>query len=171
MTSLLSLLEQLEADGLTGRVNVTGSPSGWVYLHEGLVYCAEREDRPRMVVAMAEEGLFTPDEWQLALRIPSAHKWRALVDDDDVRLYALGTFARRYTEDALSAMAMGATGAVFAPAVAHPFGPLRRWPPADVLTVIESKASPEAGGTIDLTSLLLEISPLVRVVDRRLVAG
>lgn len=171
MTSLLSLLEHLEADGLTGRVNVRGAPSGWVYLHEGLVYCAERDDRPRMVVAMAEEGLFTPEEWQVALRIPSSQKWRALVDDDDVRLYALAMFARSYTEDALSAMAKGATSAVFAPSVAHPFGPLRRWPPADVLTVIEPAGVDSPSETIDLTSLLLEVSPLVRVVDRRLVAS
>ena len=89
MNALLSLLANLEADGLTGRVNVGGHPGGWVYIQEGLVYCAERADEPRMLVAMAEEGLFSAEEWQMALRLPSAHKWRALVGDDDGRLNEL----------------------------------------------------------------------------------
>lgn len=168
MNSLLSLLANLEADGLTGRVNVGGDPGGWVYIQEGLVYCAERADEPRMLVVMAEEGLFSAEEWQMALRLPSPHKWRALVGDDDGRLNELAMFARGFVERTLRPLAAGASSCVFAPSIAHPFGALARWSPGDL--IVESDVP-----TLDLTTgdqlqeLLEEISPNVRAVRRRLV--
>ena len=167
MNTLLSLLAHLEADGLSGRVNVGGEPGGWVYIHEGLVYCAERADEPRMLVAMAEEALFTAEEWQMALRLPSAHKWRALVGDDDGRLNELTMFARNFVGNALRALASTGTSCVFAPSIAHPFGPLARWSPGELVSAED--VEDVAASTNNLQELLEEISPNVRAVRRRLV--
>jgi hypothetical protein len=168
MNALLSLLANLEADGLTGRVNVGGDPGGWVYIQEGLVYCAERADEPRMLLAMAEEGLFTAEEWQMALRLPSAHKWRALVGDDDGRLNELAMFARTFVEHSLRSLASSAQSCVFAPSIAHPFGALARWSPGD-LVAEGDVTTVDATGPDQLQELLEEISPNVRAVRRRLV--
>lgn len=168
MNELLSLLANLEADGLTGRVNVGGDPGGWVYIQEGLVYCAERADEPRMLVAMAEEGLFTAEEWQMALRLPSTRKWRALVGDDDGRLNELAMFARTFMERTLQSLASGAGACVFAPSIAHPFGPLARWSPGDLVTEGDVTYV-DLTGADELQELLEEISPNVRAVRRRLV--
>lgn len=168
-----SLCEQMRrhADaGSTGRLAVQGVAGGWLYFHEGLLYCAERAGRPTVVVAMAEAGLFSAEEWAMALRLPFGPKWQALVGGDEDRLRALGAFARTFVFQHLSAL-LEATDrhaevpTTFAKDVAHPFGPLERWAVEDLLGELPAPPPRAAVPVIDRTEfleLLEEVSPHVR---------
>src|SRR5688500_10246262 len=136
-----TLRQQLLAHGAVGstvRLAVRGVAGGWLYLHEGLLYCAERAGRPTLVVAMAEAGLFTPEEWAMALRLPFGPKWPALVGGDEHRLRELAAFARTFVLEHVGALVAHAdrheaVATTFVRDVAHPFGPIERWPVEDVL--------------------------------------
>src|SRR5687767_3618946 len=105
---LVDFLTELEADAATGRVTVrSGNVRGWVYLGDGQVYCAERNDRPTVLVALADAGLFDPESWTAALRAaPGRARWDSLVaaeHREDVR-----RFVRTYVSDVLTSLdAMG----------------------------------------------------------------
>ena len=172
MTRLHGLLDQLGHDRLTGRVSIKGSVNAWVYLHEGRIYCAEQRDRASLLVAMAEAALFTPEEWQHALRLPVSDKWRALAHGDEVRLDELAAFAKRFVANTLAVLLTHdqhdhGTPA-FAPAIRHPFGPLRAWTLDELLEdAAEEFPTPGFGPAhvIDreeFLELLEEVSPLVR---------
>jgi len=167
MNPLLVSLAQLEAGRATGRVRVSGVPGGWVYVHDGLVYCAERADGPRLLDAMEQAGLFTPEERQMALSLPTRCKWRALVADDDGRLSELTLFARSFVARALATITPGARSCTFAPQVTHPFGPLAWWR-AEVLVPGVAAATDDVSAGGELQELLEELSPHVHSVRRRL---
>jgi hypothetical protein len=171
---LRTLLEHLEADGASGRVTIKGVLPAVVYLDGGGIYCAERRDQPTLLHAMAEAELFTADEWQYALRLPTPSKWRALVADDDDRLAALTGFARAYVATVLPTLIHHDLGsATFAPRVAHPFGPLRTWSLDELVPAtdagedgqVEPPCAALAADRYDrreFLELLMEVSPLVR---------
>lgn len=158
-------LRSLAAAGATGRLSVRGAAGGWIHLHEGRVACAERAGRPTMLVAMAEAGLFSAEEWQVALRLPFATKWATLVGGDEGRHRDLADFARRYVVEAAAALAdpQRLTSASFSRGVTHPFGVLATWPLEEVLP--DAVATPDRAEVFDRSEfleLLEEVSPHVR---------
>ena len=161
---LLRLIDQLEQDGLSGRITIKGVAAGWVYLDGGRVYVAERRDRATLLNEMANGGLFSAEEWQRALRMPSGSKWRVLVADDEARLDELATFAHDYVRDALSWLAHhDHENATFAPRIAHPFGVLRTWSLDELITAEDAGRDDAAVDRETFLELLLEVSPMVRV--------
>ena len=183
MNRLRALLADLAADGATGRVTAKGRTTGVVLLDGGDVYLAERNDRPNVLLAMADAALFTAEEWAFALRLPTREKWRALVDDDPVRLHILTTFARRYTAEVLGELvSVDPDDLTFVERVRHPFGPLAAWAVEDIVgpEAASTTASPatasmapaalgaerapeaEAIDRRELLEMLMEVSPLVR---------
>jgi hypothetical protein len=169
MNLLPQLLDELAADAFTGRLTVRSVACGWVYLHEGHVYCAERRERPTMLVAMGEAGLFTADEWAAALRSPYVDgRWAALAGDD-ARLAELGAFARRYVTCELRALVRQSNADVTVVSrVAHPFGVAWSWPAAELVDdapVDGGCASTSFLDRAEFLELLEEVSPSVRRVD------
>src|SRR5688500_19010090 len=171
-----TLRQQLLAHGAVGstvRLAVRGVAGGWLYLHEGLLYCAERAGRPTLVVAMAEAGLFTPEEWAMALRLPYGPKWPALVGGDEDRLGDLATFARTFLLEHVASLLEAAdrhdvVPTTFAANVTHPFGPIERWSVEDVLAELPAPPPRDAVPVIDraeFLELLEEVSPHVRRDD------
>lgn len=163
-------LLHLGDDGATGRLAVRGVAGGWVYLRAGGVYCAERVGRPTMLVAMGEAGLFTAEEWTMALRLPFGPRWPALVGGDPDRLDAVRVFARAFVLENLGILLdeahdVGRAPTVFAPGVAHPFGPLDRWPVEELLGALPPpppRSSLPAFDRAEFLELLEEVSPHVR---------
>ena len=167
MNSLVALMHELAADRFTGRVTVRGGTSGWVYLDDGAVSCAERSDRATLLVEMAEAGLFAPEEWRSALCRPyGSSRWQALVGDDPERTEALARFARDYVASSLTALARQpeATVAV-ANHVCHPFGTLDSWS-VDELVADDpaDESAPPVVDRVEFLELLEEITPAVRPV-------
>ena len=158
------------AAGATGRLAVRGVAGGWLYLHDGDLYGAERAGRPTVLVAMAEAGLFSPEEWRMALRLPFGPKWPALVGGDEHRLRALAAFARTFLLEHVGALVEHAdrhevVATTFVRDVAHPFGPIERWAVEDVLRELPPPPPRAAVPAIDraeFLDLLEEVSPHVR---------
>lgn len=178
---VIERLEQLAAARATGRMAVRSvAGSSWVHLHDGRLYCAERSGQPTLLVAMAEAGLFTPEEWQLALRLPFGPSWDALVDGDGRRLAELAAFARAAVVEVVAGLAVhqqaGAT-VTFSPGVHHSFGRLGLWSLADIRADAPASPPREQVPLVDraeFLELLEEVSPHVRRLpgsDVRIVAG
>jgi hypothetical protein len=171
MNLLPQLLDELAADAFTGRLTVRSVACGWVYLHEGRVYCAERRERPTLLVAMGEAGLFRADEWTAALRSPYVDgRWRTLAGGgDDARMAELGAFARRYVTCELRALArQGNADVTVVSRVAHPFGVAWSWPATELLDEATADAGCAPTSFLDraeFLELLEEVSPSVRRVD------
>jgi hypothetical protein len=164
---LLALAE----DRATGRLHVRAVAGGWIHTVDGRISGAERQGRPTLLVAMAEAGLFSPDEWSTALRVPFASRWTTLVGRDPERLEGLANFARAFLGENIGPLVDPArTGLVqlsFSPAVTHPFGLLASWTVEEVLADLPPAAPHRDQPPIDRTEfleLLEEVSPHVRRV-------
>ena len=168
MNSLRGLLHELAADRFTGRVTVKSVAGGWVYLHDGTIYCAEQRERPTLLVAMGEAGLFTADEWQQALRTPYVgDKWPTLAGGDPQRLAALRSFAHDYVGATLQALVRQHHADVaVANLVAHPFGPLAGWSIDDLVdeAALTSPSRRSLLDRVEFLELLEEVSPSIRRV-------
>lgn len=166
MMRLRPLLEELATDHATGRVSVKGVRPAVVMVTDGRISLSERRDQPNLLIAMAEAGLFTAEEWAVALRIPTAHKWRALVGDDPVRLDRLTDFARAYTAQSLvSLLALDVCPVTFSERIQHPFGPLGTWTLEELVgaaSVDEPVLAPDLHDRREFLEMLMEVSPLVR---------
>ena len=163
MPRLADFIAELESDGATGRVTVrVGRLRGWVYLADGLVYCAERDDRPTLLVALADAGLFDRDSWAASLRAaPGRARWDSLVPAD--RRPVVNRFVRKYVADVLDSLdAMGGTELTFGAAIGHPFGAAAKW---SVKELLGPRRIEDDVDSAELHELLLETSPLVRLVD------
>lgn len=168
---LRSHLGRLAADRSTGRLAGRGAAGPWwIHLHEGGVACAERAGHTTLVVAMAEAGLFTAEEWQVALRLPFGPNWTNLVGGDAERLRGLAGFARAYVVEALAAILEhsppGAPVAItWSRGVAHTFGTLASWPLEELLADAPARLPRPCVPMVDrveFLELLEEVSPLVR---------
>jgi hypothetical protein len=168
--SVRERLEALAGGRATGRLAVKGVAGGWIHLQDGAIACAERSGSATLLVAMGEAGLFSAEEWQVAMRLPFGPRWPALVGGDDARLRALTAFAHDFVVAVVAALVdHERTGqpwaTAFAPGVTHPFGPLATWSVAEVLAAAPPppiRAAVPAVDRAEFLELLEEVSPHVR---------
>lgn len=160
VVDLRARLHQLGTDKATGRLDVTGSPGGRVYVDHGAIGCAEQHGHQTMLLAMADAGLFSPPEWAAALKAATTDRWNVLVGEDARRLEQLVAFAADFTNAQLRVLVTGSTtSATFVAGAAHPLGTLATWSVEELLGVDVRQPQPDPADFLDL---LTEISPHVR---------
>ena len=131
---LIHRLRQLAAEGATGRLDVTGSPGGRIYVAAGAIAGAEQHGRPTLLAAMAEKKLFAPAEWVVARKAEPGRRWQALAAGDAARLEHLVAFAEAFTSQQLHLLVAGtATSAAFVEDAQPSLGILRAWSLDDLI--------------------------------------
>lgn len=146
ITPLAQLLRGAKHDSWTGRLVIEGDRPATLVFSGGRLCFAGIGGWAPLMLRLAEDGLFSPDEWAATLQTSSIPaRWSKLVGGDAARLAQIETQVRDDITATLRWVAQAESGSFgFAPGRPHPFG---------VLTVIDIEDAAELAG-VDLGTVV-----------------